>query len=275
MILIPSLSWCGVESLVFGSLKSLKEPEYPMSLSPILSQFLSSCYEGANGNTVWSSFLRFTTVSMTFCVAVTIYPMTIYGASYLVYGFRGVSPCSREDLAEQGTKKKKKLWNCGCNLYPIPYHVFISTQEMHVLIPLEHALWIRSYLNIWLSYKHFWNGLLTDPLLIFNIFCCQRDHGPHDFSPLVLAEPASLFLPSPSPLLLSPLYLIPVPLSLPLSLLPLTQDWTQGLVYAREALNQWFTSPAEPCILIRQVIVSCVLAKNSLEFFLQCCLHIN
>lgn len=41
---------------------------------------------------------------MTFCVAMTIYPMTIYGASYLVYGFRGVSPYGREDLAEQDEK---------------------------------------------------------------------------------------------------------------------------------------------------------------------------
>lgn len=249
MILIPRLSWCGGESLVFGSLKSLKEPEYPMSLSPILSQFLCSCYEGANGNIVWSNFLGFTTVSMTFCVAVTIYPMTIYGASYLVYGFRGVSPCGREDLAEQDTKEEKP-WTCGCNLYPIPYHVFISTQEMHVLIPLEHALWVRSYLNIWLSYKHFETVFLQIPYS-FLIFSVVRDRGPHDFSPLVLAEPASPFLSSPSPLLLSPLHLIPVPSSLPLSLLLLTQDWTQGLAYAREALYQWFTSPAEPCILIK------------------------
>lgn len=249
MILIPRLSWCGGESLVFRSLKSLKEPEYPMSLSPILSQFLCSCYEGANGNIVWSNFLGFTTVSMTFCVAVTIYPMTIYGASCLVYGFRGVSPCGREDLAEQDTKEEKP-WTCACNLYAIPYHVFISTQEMHVLIPLEHALWVRSYLNIWLSYKHFETVFLQIPYSFLNIFCCQRPWSTWFQSsgtcwaclPILVLSLTPSSVPASS---------YPVPSSLPLSLLLLTQDWTQGLAYAREALYQWFTSPAEPCILIK------------------------
>lgn len=145
---------------------------------------------------------------------------------------------------------------------------------MHVLIPLKHAFWVRSYLIIWLRHNHFETVCLQIPYL-FLIFSVVRDRGLHDFSPLVLAEPASPFLPSPSPLLLSPLYLIRVLPSLPLSLLPLTQDWTQGLAYAREALYQWFTSPAEPCILIKEVIVSYVLAETILGLFLQCCLHIN